>query len=318
MVVVFPAPLGPMNPRIWPRSTDSVSRSRATNDPYLLVMRPPSRSPAPAPIAATALLRPGLLARSRRALPTARPHRPPDHLQPQRVDPPLRASRGPRPRPRPTPSGTGPPRSVRAVNSRAVGHLHPDRLGRAVDRPSGARAGRRPGRRPTPAGTGARTRSVQGRPLHRQRQDRRRAGWNRRSISTGYGRFQGRPPGRPPSTRRYGTNAGGIVTRVPAGGRSNSQRDDQERGPDRARPRAGRERAGSPARPRPTAGRARPGAGRGAGPGAGGTRPAAAAAGRSGPPRRGTAPAAGCPPARPRTRRRAKAAPPPARRRAWR
>src|SRR5258708_20766167 len=37
MVVVLPAPLGPMNPRICPRSTDSVSRSRARNDPYFFV-----------------------------------------------------------------------------------------------------------------------------------------------------------------------------------------------------------------------------------------------------------------------------------------
>src|SRR5437879_1932879 len=37
MVVVLPAPLGPTKPRIWPRSTDSVSRSSATNRPYFFV-----------------------------------------------------------------------------------------------------------------------------------------------------------------------------------------------------------------------------------------------------------------------------------------
>src|SRR4029077_4388249 len=37
MVVVLPAPFGPMNPRICPRPTDSVSRSSARNDPYFLV-----------------------------------------------------------------------------------------------------------------------------------------------------------------------------------------------------------------------------------------------------------------------------------------
>src|SRR5262245_40079866 len=34
MVVVLPAPFGPMKPRIWPRSTVIDSRSRATNEPY--------------------------------------------------------------------------------------------------------------------------------------------------------------------------------------------------------------------------------------------------------------------------------------------
>src|SRR5262245_31181797 len=37
IVVVLPAPLGPTKPRIWPRSTVIVSRSRATNLPYFLV-----------------------------------------------------------------------------------------------------------------------------------------------------------------------------------------------------------------------------------------------------------------------------------------
>src|SRR5438046_2129367 len=37
MVVVLPAPFGPTRPRIWPRSTVIVSRSRATSLPYLLV-----------------------------------------------------------------------------------------------------------------------------------------------------------------------------------------------------------------------------------------------------------------------------------------
>ena len=37
MVVVFPAPLGPMKPRICPRSTEIVSRSSATNLPYFFV-----------------------------------------------------------------------------------------------------------------------------------------------------------------------------------------------------------------------------------------------------------------------------------------
>src|SRR5262249_19244887 len=37
MVVVFPAPLGPMNPRIWPRSTARDRPSSATNPPYFFV-----------------------------------------------------------------------------------------------------------------------------------------------------------------------------------------------------------------------------------------------------------------------------------------
>src|SRR5262245_20461466 len=37
IVVVFPAPLGPMNPRIWPRSTISDRPSRATKSPYFFV-----------------------------------------------------------------------------------------------------------------------------------------------------------------------------------------------------------------------------------------------------------------------------------------
>src|SRR6516164_194980 len=37
MVVVLPAPLGPTKPRICPRSTDMVSRSRARKGPYFLV-----------------------------------------------------------------------------------------------------------------------------------------------------------------------------------------------------------------------------------------------------------------------------------------
>src|ERR671934_202542 len=37
MVVVFPAPLGPINPRIWPRSTSRDRPSSATNAPYFFV-----------------------------------------------------------------------------------------------------------------------------------------------------------------------------------------------------------------------------------------------------------------------------------------
>src|SRR5438093_13694349 len=37
MVVVLPAPLGPMNPYTSPRSSLSVSRSRAYRSPYILV-----------------------------------------------------------------------------------------------------------------------------------------------------------------------------------------------------------------------------------------------------------------------------------------
>src|SRR5262245_44991890 len=50
MVVVFPAPFGPMKPRIWPRPTESVSRSRASNDPYFFVSSRVSTSGPSLPI----------------------------------------------------------------------------------------------------------------------------------------------------------------------------------------------------------------------------------------------------------------------------
>src|SRR5262245_49093737 len=73
MVVVLPAPFGPMNPRICPRPTDIVSRSSARNVPYFLVKSRVSTTASP-----TLTFRPSPLCRATR------------DFQLQRIDGPVR------------------------------------------------------------------------------------------------------------------------------------------------------------------------------------------------------------------------------------
>ena len=91
IVVVLPAPFGPMKPRICPRPTDSVSRSRARNRPYFFVSSCVSTTGPSVPISPrpSGPVGPSLACRILTQDTIALSGRPPNYVEPEGIDGPI-------------------------------------------------------------------------------------------------------------------------------------------------------------------------------------------------------------------------------------